>query len=116
MCCWWEGILFLQKSEKHDDKYREKSTPFETISSVRMKEEVKIVPLSMRVALSQKFYLYDTTSGTTFSPLRLYFSSEPPSARVYKEDSSNESCKGRFQEAQKKTGLSRPNEKAEFRL
>lgn len=51
-----------------------------------------------------------------FSALTLYFLAATPSARVYKEDSSNETCKGRFKEAQKKTGLSGINGKAEFRL
>lgn len=66
--------------------------------------EVKIVPLCA-CCMTQLLSVHT-----------LYFSAATPSARVYKEDSSNETCKGGFQEAQKKTGLSGLDGKAEFRL
>lgn len=78
--------------------------------------EVKIVPLSVFVALNQRLLAIWHNFRNYFSPLRQYFTAATPSARVYQEDTNSKTCEGRFQGLQMKTLLDGVYGKAEFRL
>lgn len=78
--------------------------------------EVRIVPLSVFVALNQRLLAIWYNFRNYFSPLGQYFTAALPSSRVYREDTNNETCECPFQGLQIKTGLDRIYGKAEFRL
>jgi len=107
-CPFWNNNLFRHEREdislpSMKNKTKACATPNIPVHLVGVNwiknshPEVRIVPLPVFVALNQRLLAVWHNFRNYFSPLGQYFTAATPSARVYKEDTNNETCKGRFQ-------------------